>query len=203
MRSRTVAVALLLPLMSALGCAQQEEAAQGEEQASETMEAASMESEMAAPATLTLDALNNSGVTGTAQLSHTQETLNVSLSMTGLEAGAEYAAHVHRGSCDQQGPVVAPLGTVIAGADGTGTLDATVPMEKLSAMSGEMMKEGEAGMHEGEAEMHEGEAGMQEGEAGMQEGEEAHEMSYYVQVHLPDGTPAACANVKGQRESMM
>lgn len=183
MTSRTAVLPLLLPLMAALACAGGEQ--QQEEQATQGMEAAS---EARMPTTMTMSALNNSGVGGTAQLSHGQDALNVTLNLTGLTAGETYPAHIHRGGCDEDGPVVAPLGSVTAGSDGTGTIEASVPMDMFQMSEG--MKEGEHAMEEGEAMMEEGQEATQH-------------MGFSIRAHLPDGTPAACTDIKAQRGGMM
>lgn len=191
MRSRTAVGTLLLPLLAALACAGGEQAEQ-QETATQGMEAAS---EAAMPAAMTLAALNNSGISGTARLSHSQNALAVTLNLTGLTAGESYPAHVHRGSCQQDGPVLAPIGSATAASDGTGTIEASIPMDEFQMTEG--MKEGEHAMAEGEH-------AMEEGEAMMQEGQEATEYTgYSVRVHMPDGTPAACTEIKAKTGGMM
>lgn len=181
MTSRTAVLPLLLPMLAALACAGGEQAEQQEEQAMQSMEAASE-----ASAAMTLTALNNSGVAGTAQLSHGQDALNVTLNLTGLTPGESYPAHIHRGSCQQDGPVAAPLGSAKAASDGKGAIEASVPMDKFQMSQG--MKEGEHAMAEGE---------------GMMEEDQEEHMGFSVRVHLPDGTPAACTDIKAQRGGMM
>ncbi|NIR44377.1 MAG: CHRD domain-containing protein [Gemmatimonadetes bacterium] len=160
MRSRVSTVAVLaLPLFLALACGEQAE--QAEEGEGEGMEAAA--GSMAETPTMSLSTMNNSGVMASANLSHTDQSLSVTLELEGLEPGATYPAHIHRGNCEDQGPVAAPLGEVTAAEDGTGTIEASVPMSDLSAPAeGEMAPKG-----------------------------------FYVQVHLPDGTPAACGEIRG------
>ncbi|NIR44382.1 MAG: superoxide dismutase family protein [Gemmatimonadetes bacterium] len=187
---------LSIPLVLALGC-------QRAEEGGEQMEA---ESSMMETSSLSLMALNESGVTGTADLSHTEETMTVNLELSGLTPGETYAAHIHRGSCETQGPVAASLGSVTAAEDGTGTIEASVSMSELGAMEGHgegMMEEGhgegmmEEGQGEGMMEEGQGEGMMEEGmEQGMKEGMSAQHMGFYIQAHLPDGTPAACADIK-------
>lgn len=159
MRSRVpITTALALPLLLVLACTEQAEQAQEGEGA---MEAAA-ESSMDAP-TMSLSTMNNSGVMATADLSHSDQALNVMLEIEGLEPGATYAAHIHRGTCEAQGPVAAPLGEVTAAEDGTGTIESAVAMADLAAPA---------------------------------EGAPA-DAGFYVQVHLPDGTPAACGEIRG------
>jgi hypothetical protein len=49
----------------------------------------------------------------------------VVITMTGLTAGAKHAAHIHIGSCQNQGAVAVPLTDLSVGADGAG-LSSTV-----------------------------------------------------------------------------
>jgi hypothetical protein len=157
-------VALCLPLVLALAsCQQAEEGQEGEG----AMEAAA-ESSMDEGPTMSLSTMNNSGVMASAYLSHSDQSLNVTLELEGLEPGATYPAHIHRGNCEEQGPVAAPLGEVTAAEDGTATLEAAVPMADLSAPAeGAMASAG-----------------------------------FYIQIHLPDGAPAACGEIRGPGMSM-
>lgn len=181
MSTRSLMAILLITALPAFACggAETEQEAQeeqmgemGEMEPAET-EAASEPAMATGAATLQLTALNNSGITGTASVSHTADSLTVTVDLTGLTEGETYSAHIHHGSCEQQGPVVAPLSSVEAEAGGSGSATTTLAMDQLTSGEGEAMGEGE----------------------GMQE--QAHEMAenYYVQVHRPDGTPAACGAV--------
>ncbi len=118
MRSR-IPLTLLSVTLLALGCQGGERAPEAEEEEVGAVEAAP---------TLTLAAMNESGVTATADLSHTQDSLSMTLELSGLQAEATYSAHVHRGSCESQGPATVPLGSVTASAEGTGTIQAMVAM---------------------------------------------------------------------------
>jgi hypothetical protein len=40
-------------------------------------------------------------------------------------------------------------------------------------------------------------------EQGMEEGMAQEHAGFFIQVHLPDGTPAACTDIKGPERSMM
>lgn len=182
MSHRSLMAILLMTALPAFACGgaeTEQEAADeqmgemGEMEETET-EAASERAMATGAATLQLSALNNSGITGTASVSHTADSLTVTMDLTGLTEGETYSVHIHQGTCEQQGPVAAPLSSVEAEAGGRGTATTTVAMDQLTSGEGEATGEGE---------------GMQEGEA--------HQMgSYYVQAHLPDGTPAACAPIQ-------
>lgn len=198
MRQRAILAVFLISALPALACA----GAETEEQAAEGQMGSEMGETMSGAATVQLAALNNSGVMGTATVSHTAESLDVELEVSGLTEGQAYPAHIHRGSCQQGGPVAAPLSSVQAMSGGTGSATTTLALDALSASEamGEGHMEGEGMMEEGEG-MQEGEGMMEEGEGMM---EEAHETmgGYYIQVHSPDGTPVACGDID-MGQSMM
>jgi hypothetical protein len=185
MRMRTIATLLLLPLLVSLACARGEQAQQEETGMEESGDEMAAGSEMTMGGTVTLDlaTLNNSGITGTAEITHGEDAVTVVLNMSGLTAGESYAAHVHQGTCEQQGSVVAPLNPVVGGTDGSGTSTTEIANSDLEGMMGEESPMGE------------------EGEMGM-EGEHP-EGDFFVQVHSPDGTRAACANLERPSEEMM
>ena len=176
MKSRIpLLLALSVPLFVAVGCQRGE---QGQEAAQTGMEASSgSTSSMAAPANFTMMTMNTSGVMGTVEIKHNDQALDVKVELSGLTPGETYPAHIHRGSCDAQGPVAAELGSVTASADGTGTIEKSVPISDLAPTEG----------------------GMGEGQGGMSQTEHA---GFFVQAHLPDGTPAACVDIKGPARSM-
>lgn len=66
---------------------------------------------------------NASGVT---HLSLSGQTLTVRVEMSGLQPGSLHAAHIHSGSCTSQGPVIYPLETVKANAEGKATVTTTI-----------------------------------------------------------------------------
>lgn len=53
------------------------------------------------------------------------------ITMTGLKPNARHAAHVHVGSCTNQGAVIVPLTDVSADANGTGQSDTTLETGKI------------------------------------------------------------------------
>lgn len=85
------------------------------------------------PVEVGLEARGESGVTGTAIVTPIADGVEVSLDLEGLTADQTYAAHLHRGSCDNDMGVVAPLEDVTASGDigrsrttiGTSMLDPT------------------------------------------------------------------------------
>ncbi len=86
------------------------------------------------PETMQLMALNNSGVQGTAVVTHMGDTTQVELRLTGGGANATHQAHVHSGSCEAQGSVAAPLSPVQTDASGSGvsTTSVTLPWQTLA-----------------------------------------------------------------------
>jgi CHRD domain len=63
-----------------------------------------------------------SKVTGTAEIAVLGDgTTKVTLMLSGMVAGSKHAAHIHTGSCVNQGSVAVPLPDVVAGADGVGS----------------------------------------------------------------------------------
>jgi CHRD domain len=63
-----------------------------------------------------------SKVTGTAEIAVLGDgTTKITLMLSGMVAGSKHAAHIHVGSCVNQGNVAVPLPDVVAGTDGTGS----------------------------------------------------------------------------------
>lgn len=109
---------------------------------------------------VTLVPKNESGMAGTAIVREAPgDSMDVSLKLSGLSAGQDYPAHVHRGTCNSPGPVTAALESVTAGAD-TASSRGTVPDPRVESPGGDFL----------------------------------------IQVHLPDGTPAACGMIPAHRE---
>jgi hypothetical protein len=75
-----------------------------------------------------------SKVTGTAEIATLGDgTTKITLMLSNMVAGSKHAAHVHVGSCVNQGGVVIPLPDVVAGADGNGSSEAIVQTGKIPA----------------------------------------------------------------------
>ena len=66
------------------------------------------------PVEVGLEARAESGITGTATVIHATDGLEVALDLNGLTAGQTYASHIHRGTCDDDLGVVAPLEDIAA-----------------------------------------------------------------------------------------
>lgn len=102
-----------------------------------------------------VSAKNESGMQGHVMVSTGSDVLTIKLEVLGLKEGTEYPAHLHSGTCEQGGDVVAELNPPTVATVGLGS--------SLTELSPDEMEAGQP---------------------------------YFVQLHLPDGTPAACADVE-------
>ncbi len=66
------------------------------------------------------------GAIGAAKLVLSGNTLTVTVAIAGLAPGSKHDAHIHSGSCAKQGPVVYPLETITADADGRANVVTTI-----------------------------------------------------------------------------
>lgn len=89
--------------------------------------------EMAGRVEASMEARNESGVTGSLTLSSRADSLTVRVQLQGLEAGQTYASHIHQGRCASPGSVVTPLQDV---SGDTGRAESTVAM---SAVTGDQL----------------------------------------------------------------
>jgi hypothetical protein len=69
-----------------------------------------------------------SGTHGEASLREVGERTSVQLTLRDAPADATIHAHIHSGSCQAQGPVVAPLDPVITDSEGLGTSVTTIDL---------------------------------------------------------------------------
>lgn len=65
------------------------------------------------PTEVGLEAKAESGITGTATVLPTVEGVEIALDLDGLTAGQTYVSHIHRGTCDDDLGVVAPLEDIV------------------------------------------------------------------------------------------
>lgn len=112
-----------------------------------------------------LSSKNDSGIRARARLVRGEDQLRVAVAAVGLDAGEEYPAHIHQGTCEEGGGVAAGLEPVQRESeeDDAGTSVSTVPMEELKEAK---------------------------------EKAESEHPSFFLQIHLPDGTPAACGDIE-------
>lgn len=132
---------LLLALPLAFGaCAAEDDADLAEDttlDAPETMAPAPAPANMGAMATtVTLAAVGGSAVSGEATLTPAGAQSEVSVTLTGLEAGSTHPGHIHQGTCAAPGSVVAPLSEITADASGSGTMTTTVDVSADAATAG-------------------------------------------------------------------
>lgn len=66
------------------------------------------------PVEVGLESTAESGITGTATVIPAVDGVDIALDLEGLTAGQTYASHIHRGSCGEDGGVVAPLENIVA-----------------------------------------------------------------------------------------
>jgi hypothetical protein len=80
---------------------------------------------------VTLDELNDSGMSGEAELTETEGGTHVSLMVEGATGG--HPVHIHFGTCDNLGEIAAPLTDI----DATGMSETTVDLTLDDLTSGE------------------------------------------------------------------
>jgi len=81
--------------------------------------------------------LNNSGVRGEATLMAKGDSTQITVRLTGAPAGGTHEGHIHRGTCQNIGEVVAALDPITIGSDGTGTMTKTVPIPVATVADGQ------------------------------------------------------------------
>ena len=102
--------------------------------------AAGMDTGMAAAGgmnSVTLSPVGNSGVSGTATVTEQGAQTVVALNLMGAPGAGTHAAHIHTGTCDSPGAVVAPLQSVSVDASGTGTSTTTLDIPMATVMNGQ------------------------------------------------------------------
>lgn len=97
--------------------------------------------------TVTMQPLNNSGISGEATLSEQGGQVQVMVRLTGGQPNATYPGHVHQGTCESLGAAVVPLESVTTDASGSGTSTSTVsqPLGTLANGSHVVNYHGEGG----------------------------------------------------------
>lgn len=108
---------LLTAVLVLAACEAEEERGMGETLADDTTAA-----EPPAPSPGDLAPINRSGVRGSAEAVADGDELVVTISAEGLEPGAAYAGFLHEGRCADGGPPRAPLDSIVADADGEGSV---------------------------------------------------------------------------------
>lgn len=85
--------------------------------------------------TIAMQAVSPAKVTGKAVLTEAGTGVKVSVSLTGFDPNTKHDGHIHVGTCEKQGGVIAPLGTITADASGAGSVDSTVTTFSFAAVS--------------------------------------------------------------------
>ncbi len=89
------------------------------------------------PRTLTLDAANNSGVTGDVKMMPQGNGTEITVRLRGAPAGARMETGIHQGRCGSEGPDVAELNEVTMGEDRTGSSTTVVQVPMATIMNGQ------------------------------------------------------------------
>jgi hypothetical protein len=85
---------------------------------------------------VTMNAVGSSGVTGQAQfMDHGGGQTMVTVNLT-AQGNTTHSGHIHKGTCDSPGEVVAPLQDITL-ANGAGSSSSTVPAPLATVMNGE------------------------------------------------------------------
>ena len=91
--------------------------------------------------TVQLQSQNNSGMTGSAVLTPSGSETKVELTLVtpagGTAGGQSHVAHIHTGTCDSPGPIVAPLGVVSATGQTFAPITKTVAIPAATLMDGQ------------------------------------------------------------------
>lgn len=130
-----------LSTLALAGC-REGEPAEGERssQQEERIEMGAPES--AASAYLALTPKSETEVLGRVKLAYGMDSTIVDLTLTGLEPGTTYPAHIHVGNCEDPGAVVVALRSVVADSDGRGysaTSVSTGELERGERNSGQLL----------------------------------------------------------------
>ena len=87
--------------------------------------------------TLTFQPIGESQVGGDVEIRDENGQLAVDVTLQNSTEGAVHKGHIHQGTCDNPGPVVAPLEDVTVGSNGEGTSENTVTVPMDSLMNGQ------------------------------------------------------------------
>lgn len=77
----------------------------------------------------------NQSASGTAQLMISDTTVTVAITLNGLVPNSSHIAHLHEGSCEQQGKVAFMLKPIVADASGVGHSTTEIPLSSLKSIS--------------------------------------------------------------------
>lgn len=113
MNTRSLSAAALVALTALAGCVEDtEEDAMLADSAAVAGDTVQNELPME-PTVTELDDVNDSGISGEATATHSQQDVTVSILLKeGAQSDVSYAAHIHTGTCEQGGPVAVDIGPV-------------------------------------------------------------------------------------------
>ena len=114
MNTRSITAAALVALTAVLACAPDAEEDDVVLTDSAAVAADTVQTELPTEPTVTdLDDVNDSGISGEATATHSQQEVTVSILLKeGAKPDVSYAAHIHTGTCEQGGPVAVDIGPV-------------------------------------------------------------------------------------------
>jgi hypothetical protein len=131
----------ILPLALTACGGDRDEATMGQAGTTDTMAAVGMGMAGAAgaggPQMLTMDAANNSGVTGDVMMMPQGTGTEITVRLRGAPTGARMETGIHRGRCGSEGPDVAELNEVTMGEDQTGSSTTVVQVPMATIMNGQ------------------------------------------------------------------
>lgn len=102
-----------------------------------TMEPAAPTTGAGMDMSLTMSALNNSGVTGQGTITPMGGETQVMVMLNAAAGGTTHQGHVHQGTCDSPGSVVQPLEPITLDGTGSGSMTATAPLDPNTVMNGQ------------------------------------------------------------------
>lgn len=91
----------------------------------------------AGAATINMQPLNNSGVTGEATVTPMDGQTQVTVMLSGSPQAGTHQGHIHQGTCESLGSVVTPLQPIETPAGGTGTMITMVDLAPATVMNGQ------------------------------------------------------------------
>ena len=113
----------------------QEDAMEDTESAQET--AAPMPPAPPLPILVQFTPLNESGILGDVEVSANGESSNVRVTLRSSQPEVTHQGHIHMGTCEEPGSVMAPLNAITTDAAGTGTTTSTVALPVATVANGQ------------------------------------------------------------------
>jgi hypothetical protein len=143
MRNLKLCLAMLVPVV-ALACGRDDDTVVEDPYATEPPPAVTgmpgdtmMGADHGAMMNVTLSPVGGSTVSGQAMFMQQGDGTQVELQLTGAAGAGTHQAHIHQGTCDAPGQVVAPLESVTTDASGTGSSTSTVSVPFNDVFNGQ------------------------------------------------------------------